>query len=88
MLEYLKKLWATLRSFEPARLAEGVRVVLVAGVTLGWLTIDDARINAIVSAVAVVASLLLTRQVRATVAPVAKLDGCAACLEHDPDREL
>lgn len=84
ILDTLKRAWARVRAMEPARLAEAVRVALVAAVTLGWVTIDDARINAIVSAVALVGSLLLTRQVRSTVTPVAKLDGCTACLEHDP----
>lgn len=84
ILDTLKRAWARIRATEPARLAEAVRVALVAAVTLGWLTLDDARINSIVSAVALVGSLLLTRQVRGTVTPVAKLDGCTACLEHDP----
>lgn len=66
--------WARLRTEEPARLAERVRLLLVAAVTLGWITVDEAWINSVVSAVAVVGSLLLTRQVRASVAPVSKLD--------------
>ncbi len=88
ILDTLKRVWARVRATEPARLAETVRAVLVAGVTLGWATIDDERINAAVSVVALLGSLLLTRQVRGAVTPVAKLDGCTACLEHDPSTEV
>lgn len=56
-----------LREAEPARLAEGVRLLLVAGNTLGWATIPDAKLNAIVSAVSVLASLGLTKYVRSSV---------------------
>lgn len=84
IIESAKRLWARVRAMEPAQLAEGVRALLVAAVTLGWVTIDDARTNAIVSAVAVVGSVLLTRKVRASVTPVAKLDGCGVVCEHDP----
>lgn len=87
ILDTLKRVWARIRATEPARLAEGVRVALAAAVTLGWLTIDDARINAVVSAVAVVASLFATHQVRANVTPVAKLGGCDAVQAHDPGAE-
>ena len=87
LLDNLKRAWARLRAEEPARLAEGVRVALVAAVTLGWVTIDDARINAAVSAVAVVASLFATKKVRAAVKPQAKIDGCTGVCEHDPSTE-
>jgi hypothetical protein len=87
ILDTLKRVWARVRALEPARLAEAVRFALAAAVTLGWVTIDDARINAIASAVAVVGSVLLTRQVRGAVTPVAKLDGCTVVHEHDPATE-
>lgn len=53
-----------LRNTEPARLAEGVRQLLVLANVLGWLALPDAKIAAIVSAVSVLASLGLTRYVR------------------------
>lgn len=74
ILSVIARVWAQVRALEPARLAEGARLVLVAAVALGWWQIDDARINAIVSGVAVVASLVLSGAVRSTVTPVAKLD--------------
>jgi hypothetical protein len=87
MRETIARVWARVRALEPARLAEAVRMALAATVTLGWLTIDDARVNTIVSAVAVVASLFATNRVRASVTPVAKLGGCDAVIAHDPATE-
>lgn len=55
------------RDTEPARWAELARLLLVAGVGLGWLTIDSDTANAIVSIVSLLASILLTRWVRTAV---------------------
>lgn len=57
-------------SREPAAYAEAVRLVAAALVGLGWLTIDSNTINAIVTAVGAVASVVLTVAVRAHVVPV------------------
>lgn len=65
MTALISRLLAT----EPARLAEFVRVILVALVAVGWLTIDDDAINGIVSGVGVLLSLLLTKAVRSKVTP-------------------
>jgi hypothetical protein len=73
MLSVLKGLWVQLRAEEPAQLAEGVRLLLVALVGTGWMVIPDARINAVAALVAVVASLVATKKVRAAVKPLAKL---------------
>ncbi|WP_190821945.1 hypothetical protein [Saccharopolyspora pogona] len=61
-----------LAKVEPAAVAEAVRLVLVALVGIGWLTIDDVAINSVVSAVAAVASIVLTVLVRKNVTPVDK----------------
>jgi hypothetical protein len=76
---------ATHKAVEPARLTERIRALLVLLVGAGWFTIDDATINLVASGGAMVVSWLLSRFVRSTVTPVAKLDGCTACQEHDPD---
>lgn len=56
---------------EPAAVAEALRLVLVALVAVGWVTIDSDAVNAIVSAVAGLASIALTIFVRSRVTPVA-----------------
>jgi hypothetical protein len=63
MTEFLRRLAAT----EPARLAEAVRVVLMALVTLGWVAIPDATVATIVTAFSALGSLLLTGYVRSRV---------------------
>lgn len=70
----LKELLIRLKELEPARLAEGVRAVLIGLVGLGWLTIDDALINSIATGATLVISGILTVFVRNRVTPVAKLD--------------
>jgi hypothetical protein len=55
---------------EPAAIAEVVRLVIVALVALGWLTLDDAAANIIASAIGAVLSVILTVTVRAHVIPV------------------
>ncbi len=71
-----------LRETEPARLAESVRLVLVAGNTLGWITIPDAKIAAVVSAVSVLASLGLTKYVRSSVWSRQTMDKVATGNHH------
>ena len=57
-------------SREPAAYAEVVRLVLVALVALGWITVDNDTTNAIVTAVGAILSVVLTVAVRAHVTPV------------------
>lgn len=61
-----------LTKVEPAAVAEAARLVLVALVGIGWLTIDETAVNAVATAVAAVASVGLTLFVRKNVAPVDK----------------
>lgn len=60
MRDYLKTLVRTFRLTDRAVLAKVARAVLLALAGLGWLALDDATVNAIASAVAVVGSALLT----------------------------
>ncbi|PXY20318.1 hypothetical protein [Prauserella endophytica] len=83
----IREILARLAATEPAQLAEGVRTVLVALVGVGWLTIDDVTVNAIVTVVGVIGSFVLTFLVRKNVTPVAKLGGCDAVIAHDPGTE-
>lgn len=57
-------------SREPAAYAEAVRLVIAALVGIGWLTVSDATVNAIVTAVGGIMSVVLTIVVRANVTPV------------------
>lgn len=57
-------------SREPAAYAEAVRLVIVALVSIGWVTIDQVTVNTIVSVVGGLLSLILTLIVRAHVTPV------------------
>ena len=61
-----------LTKLEPAAIAEAVRLVLVALVGLGWLTLDEPVVNAVATAVAAVASVVLTVFVRKNVTPIDK----------------
>lgn len=63
-----------LKDLEPAALAEAVRVVLAALVALGWITLDDPTLTAVTTAVAAVASVLLTVLVRRKVVPATKVE--------------
>ena len=74
MWKQLKGVWAWLRTEEPVQLADSVRLLLVALVGTGWVFIPDARINAVASLVAVLASIVATKRVRSAVTPNAKLD--------------
>ncbi len=56
-------------SREPAAYAEAVRLAIAALVGLGWITIDDSTVNAIVTAVGALMSIVLTVVVRANVTP-------------------
>lgn len=64
----------TLSRTEPEAVAEGARVLLGALVALGWISLDDATTNAIITAVAALASIALTHWSRRRVTPVAKLN--------------
>lgn len=55
---------------EPAAYAEAVRLVIAALVGLGWVTVDDNIVNAVVTAVGAIMSAVLTMAVRANVTPV------------------
>jgi hypothetical protein len=59
-----------LRDVEPAALAEALRLVLVALVALGWITLDEEAIAAVVSAVAGALSIGLTIWTRRKVTPI------------------
>lgn len=57
---------------QPVGLAEVVRMVVVALVGAGWLTLDDAAVNTVVSVVGVVVSIGLTWWTGRKVTPLAK----------------
>ncbi len=57
---------------QPVTLAEAIRVVVVLLVGAGWLTLDDAAVNTIVSIVGVVMSIALTWWAGRKVTPLAK----------------
>lgn len=57
---------------EPAAIAEGARMVLGVLVALGWVSIDSATTNVIITAVGAVASIVLTAWTRNRVTPTAK----------------
>lgn len=57
-------------SREPAAYAEAVRLAIAALVGLGWITVGDATVNAVVTAVGALMSIVLTVVVRANVTPV------------------
>lgn len=55
---------------EPAALAEAARILLAALVTAGWLAIDSATVNWIVTAVGLLASVAATAWTRNRVTPL------------------
>lgn len=55
---------------EPVAYTELVRLVLAAAISVGWITIDDDRINIVASAAGLVISLVLSWLARARVTPV------------------
>lgn len=57
-------------SREPAAYAEAVRLVIAALVGVGWITVDSATVNSIVTAVGALLSIVLSVVVRANVTPV------------------
>lgn len=63
-----------IRATEPAQYAELVRSILLALVGVGWLTLDEPTVNTVATVVAGVVSVVLTRFVRKSVTPTAKLD--------------
>jgi hypothetical protein len=54
---------------EPAAYAEALRLVIAALVGLGWITISDTTVNAVVTAVGALMSIVLSAVVRANVTP-------------------
>lgn len=72
---------------EPVSVTEALRLVLVALVSVGWLTISDTTINVLVSAVAAVLSVVLSVVARGRVTPVLPpsppLDGPNHALRDD-----
>jgi hypothetical protein len=79
----------SVRAHDPARLAEVVRLLLVAvAVAVAWSTLGDPRVVVAVTVLAVLTSGVVTERLRPNVTPVAKLDGCATCLDHDPATEV
>lgn len=63
-----------IRATEPAKWAELVRSILLALVGVGWLTLDEPTVNTVSTVVAGVVSVVLTKFVRKSVTPTAKLD--------------
>lgn len=57
-------------SREPAAYAEAARLAVAALVGLGWVSLDNNTVNAIVTAVGALASIVLTIAVRQHVTPV------------------
>lgn len=70
-------LFDKLKATEPARWAELARAVMVALVSVGWVTIGDAAVNSIASVVAVAVSVFLSEKTRKNVTPTGKLDNPA-----------
>ncbi|PKW15912.1 hypothetical protein [Saccharopolyspora spinosa] len=74
---------------EPAAIAEAVRIILIALVGAGWLTLDDTTLASIVSVVGVLASVALTwwtrRKVTSLAAPRAT-DGTPLVSAEPPAR--
>ncbi|HEY0638374.1 MAG TPA: hypothetical protein VGD67_12070 [Pseudonocardiaceae bacterium] len=57
---------------EPVVTAEAVRLVLGGAVAIGWVTLDEPRIMAVATAVAVLASIGGTVWARARVTPLGR----------------
>jgi O-antigen/teichoic acid export membrane protein len=57
---------------EPVGVAGAVHAVLVAAVALGWATLDDGAIAAVVSAVASITGLAATWWARRRVTPITR----------------
>lgn len=57
-------------SREPAVYAEAARLVMAALVALGWITLNNTTMEAIVTAVGATLSVVLTAAVRSHVTPV------------------
>lgn len=57
---------------QPVGLAEVVRMIVLALVSAGWITVDDATVNTIVSVIGVAISIGLTWWTGRKVTPVAK----------------
>lgn len=55
---------------EPVAIAAAAQAVIAAGVTVGWVTLDDQSIQIVVTAVGAIAALVFTFIARAKVTPV------------------
>lgn len=60
---------------QPVGLSEVVRMIVVALVGAGWITLDDATVNTVVSVIGVAISIGLTWWTGRKVTPVAKPRG-------------
>lgn len=55
---------------EPVAIASAAQAVIAAGVTVGWVTLDDQSIQIIVTAVGAIAALVFTFIARSKVTPI------------------
>lgn len=55
---------------EPVAIAAAAQAVIAAGVTVGWVTLDDQSIQIIVTAVGAIAALVFTFIARSKVTPI------------------
>lgn len=55
---------------EPVAIAAAAQAVIAAGVTVGWVTLDDQSISIICTAVGAIAALVFTFIARSQVTPV------------------
>lgn len=60
---------ATSPKSEPVAVAEAVRAVVLAGVAIGWVTLDDTAVEAVVTVAGALISLGLTLWARSRVSP-------------------
>lgn len=55
---------------EPVAIAAAAQAVIAAGVTVGWVTLDDQSIQIIVTAIGAIAAMVFTFIARSKVTPV------------------
>lgn len=72
MAEHASPVEPTVAQTQPVSLAEVVRMIVVALVSAGWLTLDDTAVNTVVSVVGAIVSIGLTWWTTHKVTPVAK----------------
>ena len=80
----LRRTAATILATEPARVAEASRLAVAAAVTAAMVATPHRGVRAALAVVGLAASVAATSKVRASVTPVATLDGCAVVHDHDP----